>query len=339
MSYNVEQYYSLAHLNTLGLKVTSRYYVRVSSTEELCTALRFARDKRLPTFILGEGSNVVFSGNYAGVIVGIALKGITVTRRQNTAIVEAAAGENWHELVAYCLNRDLYGLENLSLIPGSVGAAPVQNIGAYGVELKQVLLDLTVLDTDTLAERVLTAEQCQLGYRSSLFKNGSRNRYVIISVRLNLSNQSKLNQSYGQIAQELLEMGVQNINGRSISEAVCRIRKRRLPDPRDIGNVGSFFKNPVVSAQQYSQLKANHPHLVAYTDPHTGTKLAAGWLIDQCGWKSKGIGDAAVSDRHALVLVNKGNAKPSDFLQLAERIQSSVLRKFDIALELEPTIC
>lgn len=339
MPYNVKQNYSLERLNTLGLKIRSKYYVKVSSTEELCSALSFGKEKLLPTFILGEGSNVVFSGDYDGLIIRISLQGIVVTRQGDDAIVEVAAGENWHRLVTYCLDRGLYGLENLSLIPGSVGAAPVQNIGAYGVELKQVLLDVKVLDRDTLQQRVLTGEQCQFGYRTSKFKESLRNQCVIISVRLKLSTHSKLNQSYGQLQQELDQMGIRKVDGRSISEAVCRIRQRRLPDPLEMGNVGSFFKNPVVSAQQYAQLKSNYPDLVGNADQQIGVKLAAAWLIDQCGWKNKGVGDAVVSDRHSLVLVNKGQAEPSDFLQLAEQIQASVHSKFNVTLELEPTIC
>ena len=330
----------MTHLNTLGLSVNARYYVKVNSTDELKHALMFARDRSLPTFIMGEGSNVVFSSDYSGLIIGISLRGIAVTRHGEDAIVEAAAGENWHRLVVYCLDRDLYGLENLSLIPGSVGAAPVQNIGAYGVELKEVLLDVKVLDTDTLMERNLTMAECRFGYRTSIFKESLRNRCVILSVRLKLSGRSKLNQSSGQLRRQLQEMGVHNVDGRSIGAAVCRIRQRRLPDPLEVGNVGSFFKNPIVSSEQYGQLKSDYPGLVGVPDQMgEGTKLRAAWLIDQCDWKNKGVGDAAVSDRHSLVLINKGKAKPSDFLQLAGRIQDSVRRKFNVALELEPTVC
>jgi len=339
VSYSIKHNYSMKHLNTLGLEISSRYFIRVSSSDELRSALTFAKDKSLPVFIMGEGSNVVFSGDYDGLIIGISLLGITVSKHGGKTIVEAAAGENWHQLVTYCLDRDLYGLENLSLIPGSVGAAPVQNIGAYGAELKQVLLDLKVLDRDTLEEHILTKEQCRFGYRTSLFKANAGSRYIVISIRLMLSNQSKLNQSYGQLQQELREMGVQNLDGRSISEAVCRIRQSRLPDPAEVGNVGSFFKNPVVSTEQYARLKANHPNLVGNADQQAGIKLGAAWLIEQCGWKNKGVGDASVSDRHALVLVNNGKAEPSDFLELADRIQTSVRTKFNVQLELEPTIC
>lgn len=338
VSYDIKQDYSITHLNTLGLKVSSRYYVVVNSIDELQRALFFAKEKSLSTFVMGEGSNVVFSGDYGGLIIRISLHGRAVTRHGEEAIVEAAAGENWHQLVVYCLQRDLYGLENLSLIPGSVGAAAVQNIGAYGAELKDVLLDLKVMDTDTRVLRTLTMAECRFGYRTSIFKESLRDRTAITSVRLKLSSHSKLNQSYGQLQQELQEMAVDNVDGHSISEAVCRIRRRRLPDPLEMGNVGSFFKNPVVSLQQYDQLKTDHPDLVAVAD-HGERKLAAAWLIDQCGWKNKGVGGAVVSDRHTLVLINKGNAKPSDFLRLANRIQVSVRSKFNVALELEPTIC
>lgn len=339
VSHDIKQDYSITHLNTLGLKVSSRYYVEVNSIDELQRALSFAKEKLLSTFVMGEGSNVVFSGDYDGLIIGISLHGIAVTRHGDEAIVEAAAGENWHQLVLYCLQRDLYGLENLSLIPGSVGAAAVQNIGAYGAELKDVLLDLKVMDTDTQVLRTLTMAECRFGYRTSIFKESLRDRTAITSLRLKLSSHSKLNQSYGQLQQELREMAVGNVDGHSISEAVCRIRRRRLPDPSEMGNVGSFFKNPVVSVQQYDQLKTDHPDLVGVADQGEGIKLAAAWLIDQCGWKNKGVGDAVVSDRHTLVLINKGNAKPSDFLRLANRIQVSVRSKFNVALELEPTIC
>lgn len=329
---------SLAQYNTLGLDVKCRYFAQVTTREELDEALRFARRESQRLFVLGEGSNVLFRDDFDGLILRMGLKGISLETTEDGAVVTAAAGENWHLLVESCLARGLYGLENLALIPGSVGAAPVQNIGAYGAELEQVLAGVEVIDRESLSAHTMTPGECRFGYRHSIFREEAGAGRVITAVRLRLSNASELNLSYAPVREELAAMGVTEPGGREIAEAVCRIRRRRLPDPARVGNVGSFFKNPVVTAEVAESLRRVHPALPA-SPTDAGLKLSAAWLIEQCGLKGSGIGGAAVSDQHALVLVNRGGATPADFLELAEQIRSSVAERFGVGLELEPTLC
>jgi UDP-N-acetylmuramate dehydrogenase len=317
--------------------VKTRFFTDADSIDAIRSGLQFAHSRNLPVLLLGEGSNVVFTRNYQGLVLKISTKGIKCTRNESTAIVEAAAGEHWQDLVAYTLENGLYGLENLSMIPGSVGAAPVQNIGAYGAELQDVLHDLRVLDRRLLTENTLTREECGFGYRDSIFKGEDRDRYVVTSVRLKLDRQSRLLTEYGAIKQELQNMQVAELTGNDIAEAVARIRKERLPDPSVEPNAGSFFKNPYVTIEQYERLQLKYPDVPGNRDGDR-VKLSAAWLIDQCGLKGKSCGNAVISPRHSLVLINKGHAKPDDFLGLKDMIQSKVHEHYGLDLEVEPTL-
>jgi UDP-N-acetylmuramate dehydrogenase len=263
---------------------------------------------------------------------------MVVSESEQQVIVRAEAGENWHEFVQWTLAQGLPGLENLSLIPGSVGAAPIQNIGAYGSELAEFFHSLTLFDFATRETRVLSREDCNFGYRDSIFKHALRDRAVIIDVSFALPRQWHPNLRYAELAAELAAHSVSDPTAQDIADAVIAIRRRKLPDPAEIGNAGSFFKNPVVSQAQHAQLLAEYPQLVSYAQADGSIKLAAGWMIDQCGWKGRSVGAAGVHDRQALVLVNRGGAAGSDVLALATKIVDDVRTRFGVSLETEPVI-
>jgi UDP-N-acetylmuramate dehydrogenase len=291
----------------------------------------------LPRLVLGGGSNVLFTRDFAGLVLHMRSIGIEIVGEDaDVTYVRAAAGENWHRFVQWTLMQGLNGLENLSLIPGSVGAAPIQNIGAYGVEVKDCFHALTAFDFETGKILALGKPDCRFGYRDSVFKNGLRDRAVILDVTFALPKRWQPNLRYADVAQELHARGLAAPTARDISEAVIAIRTRKLPDPAVIGNAGSFFKNPVVPAMQRDALLARHPQLVSYAQPDGSFKLAAGWLIDQCGWKGKSIGAAGVYEKQALVLVNRGGASGPDIVRLAEAIQADVSARFGVMLEPEP---
>lgn len=334
-SMNIERDYSLAADNYLRLDVKARFFTIADSIDAIRLALQFADARELPVLLLGEGSNIVFTNDYQGLVLKIATRGINLMWNDSTAIVEAAAGEHWQDLVAYTLENELYGLENLSFIPGSVGAAPIQNIGAYGAELKDVLHDIRVLDRQSLSEKTLTGAACGLGYRDSIFKGKDKDRYVVTSIRLKLERQSRLLTGYGAIGKELQNMHVAEVTGKAIAEAVTRIRRARLPDPSIEANVGSFFKNPHVPVERYQQLRSKYPDMPGFRKGNK-VKLSAAWLVDQCGLKGRNCGDAVISPRHSLVLVNMGHAKPNDFLELKNIIQSRVREHYGLDLEVEP---
>jgi UDP-N-acetylmuramate dehydrogenase len=334
-TYPIRSNVCLRDYNYLGLDVRARYFLDGGTIPAIQEGLHFARKNQLPVLLLGAGSNVVFAGDYPGLVIRISLTGISLQRHQGGAVIVAAAGENWHQLVGHTLGEGLYGLENLALIPGTVGAAPVQNIGAYGAELSDVLLYVNVLDRNTLIESSMPRDDCGLSYRDSVFK--STGRYVITSVALGLSEQSQLNARYAPIQQELKKMGVEDHTGADIYRAVCNVRKQRLPDVTLTGNVGSFFKNPIISIERFSQLREVHADIPGIP---TGTevKIPAAWLIEHSHLKGVSQGGAMVSPLHALVLINTGNAVPADILQLKDRIQSTVREHYGLELEIEPTI-
>ena len=331
----IQRDYSLAAANYLHLDVKARFFSSADSIDAIRSGLQFAQSEKLPVLVLGEGSNIVFTSDYPGLVLKISTTGIRVTPSDSTAIVEVAAGEHWQDLVSYTLEHGLYGLENLSMIPGSVGAAPVQNIGAYGAQLQDVLLDLKVMDRQSLTESTLTSEACGFGYRDSIFKGKDKDRFVVTSIRLKLDCQSKLLVGYGAIEQELQNMQIGETTGAAIAKAVARIRKKRLPDPSAEANVGSFFKNPLVPAEQYQRLLETFPDMPGNRDGDK-VKLSAAWLIDQCGLKGTSCGDAVVSSLHSLVLINKGHATPDDFVKLKDMIQSKVHEHYGLDLEVEP---
>lgn len=338
MSLHLQEHLSLRPYNTLAVDVRARYFVQVDSVEQLCEALRWAKAQQLEVLLLGGGSNLVLSNDFAGLVLQLNLRGIDwLENDAEQAVVRVQAGENWHEFVQWSLAQGLSGLENLSLIPGSVGAAPVQNIGAYGVETKDSVVQVQALERDSLTPVTLTAAECDFAYRDSVFKQQS-NRWVITSVDFRLSRTPELKLGYGPIQSWLTEQGIDAPTAMDVSRAVMAIRQSKLPDPAQLANTGSFFKNPIVSAAQAQRLQHEFPQLVSYPMADGQVKLAAGWLIEQAGWKGFRQGDAGVHAQQALVLVNYGQATGRDILELASRIQADINQRFAVQLEIEPVV-
>jgi UDP-N-acetylmuramate dehydrogenase len=328
--------FSLQPYNTFGINARAGYFARFSSAGELEELLSREPFSRQP-LILGGGSNILLTRDAPAVLKN-AVKGLEVIARDTRhAYVRAGGGELWHGLVEYSIARGLAGIENLSLIPGLAGAAPMQNIGAYGVEVRDVFHELEAFDLREQRVVTFSAADCAFGYRESVFKKKYRGRFVILSITLRLNLTPTYNISYGAIEKELQEMGVTELSIAAISRAVIRIRSAKLPDPARIGNAGSFFKNPEVDAEKYTALKKEFPGLVAYPVAG-GYKLAAGWMIEQCGWKGRREGEAGVHDRQALVLVNYGGATGADIYRLSGKVAASVLDRFGVALEREVNI-
>ncbi len=338
----IEHDVSLQPFNTFGLPARARRYLRVTDPAQL-DSLRAATQHEalagLPRFVLGGGSNVLLVRDIEALVLHMAIPGREVIGEENGAVlVRAGAGENWHGFVEFTLAQGLGGLENLSLIPGTVGAAPIQNIGAYGLEIKDVFHSLTAYDLATGERRTLRAADCRFGYRDSLFKQADGAGLVVLDVTFALPRAWQPNLRYAELAQALREAGLSEPTPQQVSEAVVAIRRRKLPDPLEVGNAGSFFKNPVVSAQQCASLLARFPALVHHVQADGSEKLAAGWLIDQCGWKGRSMGAAGVYPKQALVLVNNGGASGAEVLALAKAIQADVLEKFGVELEPEPVV-
>jgi UDP-N-acetylmuramate dehydrogenase len=329
------QHYPLRALNTFGIDVTTEYFIDIHSLPELREALRLPGEK----LFLGGGSNILFTGNYNGTVIKVSLRGIDIEREDEQYVyMRVAAGEQWHSLVRYCVERNLGGVENLSLIPGTVGAAPIQNIGAYGTELKDVLVSVEGLYIETGSPFVLSNEECRFGYRTSIFKQDLRHRVVITSVLLRLSKEPCINLSYPALAQAVAHLPAHSLTVRDISDAVCSVRRSKLPDPADVGNAGSFFKNPEVPREVFERIKVDYPQLPSYPTQPGFVKLPAGWLIEQCGWKGRKIGNAGTYPLQALVLVNYGGASGSDVLAVAHAIQHDVQERFGITIEPEVNI-
>jgi len=328
----------LTRLNTLGLPARARYLARVSSEAALLHVLHSVTARRLPVDILGGGSNLVLAGDVAALVIQPCLMGRRVLGEYgDTVLVEAGAGENWHAFTQWTITQGLSGLENLSLIPGTVGASPVQNIGAYGVEIADVMHSLTAIDRQTGARIELATADCAFAYRDSLFKSHAPGRYIITQVRFRLSRTPGVQLDYGDIRREIERQGIVRITPRDVANAVIAIRQSKLPDPARLGNAGSFFKNPVVSVQHADDLRQRFPSMVNYPQA-AGVKLAAGWLIEQAGWKGRNQGPVGVHDRQALVLVHRGGGTGAQLLQLAADVRASVLDKFGVVLEQEPVI-
>ncbi|MGA1742162.1 MAG: UDP-N-acetylmuramate dehydrogenase [Pseudohongiellaceae bacterium] len=334
----VQENINLKKFNTFHVSAYARYFADIKNTDDLLEALNFARQHELPFMIIGQGSNLLFKEDYAGLIIELNIKGIgLVGEDEDHYLVKACCGEIWHDFVQYCLQARYYGLENLSLIPGTVGAAPVQNIGAYGVELSGFLHELDALEIASGEVQTFSKEDCRLSYRQSIFKTELKNRYVITSVTFKLLKQAQINLTYPALQEALKDQAKDQITPQLISDAVCRIRRSKLPDPGQLGNAGSFFWNPVVSDEEYQRLKTSHADIVAY--PYQGQhKLAAAWLIDQAGWKGYREGDVGVHKEHALVLVNYGAASGAELYELSTRIQASVKDMFGIELQPEVRI-
>jgi UDP-N-acetylmuramate dehydrogenase len=325
--------------NTFGIAAAAASYLQVAHVDDLRAVAADHRLAAMPRLVLGGGSNLVLTGDFPGLVLHMCTSGIEVTgETQDAVLVTAAAGENWHRLVDWTLQHGLGGLENLSLIPGSVGASPIQNIGAYGVELKDRFHSLRMIDMQSGAIRSLKRDECGFSYRDSIFKHELRDRAVILDVTLALPRRWQACIAYAELANELRARGVVAPTARQVAHAVIAIRQRKLPDPANIGNAGSFFKNPVVGAATRDELVARHPELVSYLQADGSYKLAAGWLVDQCGWKGKSLGAAGVYEKQALVLVNRGGATGAEVMRLANAIRADVIGRFGVNLEPEPVV-
>ncbi len=329
---------SLKPYNTFGIDVTATYFVSVNNIIELKDVLSA---KNYPNkLILGGGSNMLLTKNQDKLVIHINLKGIKIISQDDDfVIVKAQAGENWHQFVLWCMKQNFGGIENLSLIPGNVGTAPIQNIGAYGVELKDSFVSCEGLCLETLETHTFSKSECDFGYRDSIFKQQEKEKYIITNVTFKFTKRNhKLNINYGTISSELESMNITNPTIQDISKAVISIRESKLPNPKDIGNSGSFFKNPVISKEDFNALLLNFPDAPSYSISETEVKVPAGWLIEKAGFKGKRFGDYGVHKNQALVLVNYGQAKGSDILELSKLIQKTVLRLFNIFIEAEVNI-
>ena len=335
----IQENISLRQFNTFGIDVEARYFAGFKDVDELSELLTSTSSS---TFILGGGSNILLTKDFNGMVLRNEIMGITELHEDNEYVyVRAGAGENWHQFVLYCIERNWAGIENLSLIPGNVGASPMQNIGAYGVEIEDLFWDLEAYHIRDRKIVTFTLTDCEFGYRDSVFKNKFKDQFVILSVTYQLRKKPRFNTSYGALEQELEKTGVKELSIKAVSDAVIRIRSSKLPDPKEIGNAGSFFKNPSVSKEEFSLLKAEFVNIVGHENIGGTVKLAAGWLIEHCGpsngtsWKGYRRGDAGCHAKQALVLVNHGNATGKEIYDLSEEILQSVKQKFNVTLERE----
>ncbi|AOZ11833.1 UDP-N-acetylmuramate dehydrogenase [Pseudomonas lundensis] len=338
MSLQLQVDASLKPFNSFGVDVRARLFAEAHNDDEVREALQYCAERELPLLVIGGGSNVLLTQDVQALVLRMATRGIRVIEDSGQrVVVEAEAGEVWHAFVLWTLAQGFAGLENLSLIPGTVGAAPMQNIGAYGVEIKDVFAGLTALDRQTGQLRDFTLEECNFGYRDSVFKQHP-GRWLILRVRFALSRAARLHLEYGPVRQRLSEQGIHQPTATDVSRAISSIRSEKLPDPAVLGNAGSFFKNPVVSSALAAELKLTHPNLVGYPQADGQVKLAAGWLIETAGWKGFREDDAGVHRLQSLVLVNYGAATGLQLLSLAQRIQEDIARRFNVKLEMEPNL-
>jgi len=331
---------SLKNYNSFGIDIQAKYFCafqNVANLEEVLKNRKIQNNQTL--LVLGGGSNILFTKDFNGAVLKNDIKGIEVVKEDEDSVyVKAGGGENWHSFVMHCIEEGYAGVENLSLIPGNVGASPMQNIGAYGVEIKDVFYELEAFHIRDKYLRTFSAEDCAFGYRESVFKSRYKNQFVICTVTFRLNRLPHYNTSYGAIQQELDRLGVTELSIKAISQAVVNIRSSKLPDPKTIGNAGSFFKNPQIGVQQFEELKQKFPSVVGFPVGADSIKVAAGWMIEQCGWKGYRNGDAGCYEKQALVLVNYGNATGKEILELSEQIIQSVNKKFGILLEREVNI-
>jgi UDP-N-acetylmuramate dehydrogenase len=333
---NIQQNISLKPYNTFGIDVIAEQFISVSSISELKEIIK----NHQSFFILGGGSNILFTQEKIPFVIHLNLKKIEIIQlTDDEVIVKVAAGENWHEFVVWCIEHNFGGLENLSLIPGNVGASPIQNIGAYGIEVKDVILEVETIEISTLKIHTFLNNECYFGYRDSVFKNSLKGKHIITAVTFKLSTKNhQLNVEYGAINDELKSRNINHPTIKDISDVVINIRESKLPNPKEIGNGGSFFKNPIISIHHFQKLQEKYPSIPHYPISETEVKIPAGWLIEQSGFKGKRIGDVGVHKNQALVLVNYGNAKGIEILSLAVEIQKTIKNNFDIHLEIEVNI-
>ncbi len=326
----------LKPFNTFGIEATAKYFIEVSSIEQLQEILQNPDYQSTERLILGGGSNMLLTKDFEGLVIKIAIKGFEVVNENEDNIwLKVGAGVVWHDLVLQCVNQNYAGMENLSLIPGTVGAAPMQNIGAYGIEIKEIFEELQALEIATGEIKTYDKTSCSFGYRESIFKHEAKGKYIILNVTFKLNKRPTFHIEYGAIKDTLGEMGISEMSIKAISDAVIHIRQSKLPNPAEIGNAGSFFKNPEIPNSQFEALKAQFPTIPSYPVSDTSTKVPAGWLIEQAGWKGQRFGNVGVHAKQALVLVNYGGGKGEEIKDLSQKIQASVKEKFGIQLSVE----
>jgi UDP-N-acetylmuramate dehydrogenase len=336
----IQQHVDLLPFNTFGIQAFAKYFIRVTSIAEvndLFASELFKKEKHL---ILGGGSNLLLTKDFDGLVIKVEITGKEIIQEDDSSItLRVGSGENWHAFVTYCVDRNLGGIENLSLIPGTVGAAPMQNIGAYGVEIKKNILSVEAVEIRSNDVRYFDNESCQFGYRESIFKHEAKDKYLISSVTLKLTKKDHhFNISYGAIGETLKQLGASTLSLKAISDAVIYIRSHKLPDPSRIGNAGSFFKNPSIQADLMDFIKKDYPSLPSYPAADGLVKIPAAWLIEQCGWKGKTFDNIGVHQHQALVLVNYGGGKGEKIWELAMKIRDSVKEKFNITLQAEVNV-
>ena len=335
---NILHNYSLKNYNTFGIAAKAKYFASFSSEEELIDLLQNNICKTEPLLILGGGSNILLTQDFEGIVLANNIKGIDIISEDEQSIsITVGAGEVWHDFVLWSINKNLSGIENLALIPGLVGASPMQNIGAYGMEVKDVIIQVHCIEIESRKKIIFNNTDCQFGYRDSIFKHGLQGKMVITKVIYKLSKTPINKIAYGAIEEELKNLNLKP-NPATIAEAVINIRSSKLPDPKILGNSGSFFKNPIIETAQFENLKKEFPEMVGYKVSDTETKIAAGWLIDNAGLKGYRKGDAGVHKNQALVLVNYGNASGTEIINLAEEIQEKIQEKYSISIEPEVNI-
>jgi UDP-N-acetylmuramate dehydrogenase len=334
----IQNNFSLKKYNTFGIEAKAKQFVAVNSIEDLNTILK--EHQSVPKFILGGGSNMLLTQDIRALVIHIDLKGKKVLKEDDDFVwVESQAGENWHEFVLWTIDQNFGGLENMSLIPGNVGTTPVQNIGAYGTEIKDTFISCDAINIASQEMKTFTKEECNFGYRESIFKHEAKDQFIITSVVFKLTKRNhKINTSYGDITKELEKQNVTTPSLKDVSNAVIAIRQSKLPDPAALGNSGSFFKNPIIPKEQYEEVHALHPEMPHYVVSETEVKVPAGWLIEKAGFKGKRFGDAGIHKNQALVLVNYGNATGQEILAVSRDIQATILKEFGIAIEAEVNV-
>ncbi|WP_183563163.1 UDP-N-acetylmuramate dehydrogenase [Mucilaginibacter sp. SP1R1] len=334
----IQENVSLKNFNTFGIDTHARYFVEIAHEDELVELFADPQWQQTERLVIGGGSNLLLVNDFAGLVIRMNIRGIEHRISHNDVFVEAGGGEVWNDLVNFCVAREYAGIENLSLIPGSVGASPIQNIGAYGVELKDAFISCKVFEIATSAFKIFTKDDCKFGYRESVFKNQVKGQYIIVSVKFHLSLIPNINTQYGAIGQELANRGIASPTIKDVSQVVSHIRVSKLPDPSTIGNAGSFFKNPLISIEEFNAIYAKFPDVVNYPGGDGLIKLAAGWLIEQCGWKGKTAGNTGTWKNQALVLVNHGGATGQEVYNFSSQIIDSVYTKFGVMLQREVNI-
>jgi UDP-N-acetylmuramate dehydrogenase len=337
---SLQKNFSLKALNTFGIDAKAQYYTLIQDIPTLRKLLlQEAIVKHLPKLVLGGGSNILFVQDFAGWVIQLGIMDIEQIYEDNTSVyIKAGAGLNWHKLVEYCIQNNYAGIENLSLIPGTVGGASLQNIGAYGVELSQVLASLEAMEIQTGTIQTFHNQDCHFGYRESIFKKELKNQYIILSITLRLQKEPEFKTDYGSIQETLASMQVKELSIQAISKAIVQIRQGKLPNFKQVGNAGSFFQNPVLETEQLESLQQHYPDLVCHALPQGKSKISAAWLIEKSDWKGYREGQVGVDPNHALVLVNYGGATGQEVYQLAQKIQKSVQTQFGISLTPEVAI-